>query len=60
MVKKINDYVMSAYKELRKVVWPTREEVIRHTVLVIALSLAFAIFLGGVDYLLTIALETII
>ncbi len=56
----MNDYIMSAYKELRKVVWPTREEVIRHTVLVIALSLAFAIFLGGVDYLLTIALETII
>ena len=37
--------------ELRKVVWPTRREAANLTVLVIALSLAMGLMLGGVDFL---------
>ena len=32
--------------ELRKITWPTREETIRLSLVVIALSLALALFLG--------------
>lgn len=39
-----------AYKdtrsELRKITWPTREETIRLTLVVIVLSIAMALFLG--------------
>jgi len=37
--------------ELRKVVWPTREQALNLTGLVCAASLAVGLFLGGVDLL---------
>ena len=37
--------------ELRKVVWPTRREAANLTLLVIALSMAMGVLLGGVDFL---------
>ncbi len=39
--------------ELAKVVWPSRKEIIRITMGVVALSLVVAIFLGAADYGLT-------
>lgn len=39
--------------ELGKVVWPTRNEVIRLTGVVILVSLFVGIFLGGADFILT-------
>ena len=38
--------------ELRKVTWPTREEALRLTYVVIGLSVAMGLLLGGVDFLL--------
>ena len=39
--------------ELRKVVWPTRSEVIRLTVIVITISVVVGFYIGGIDYVLT-------
>lgn len=39
--------------ELRKSVWPSREETTRLTLVVIALALAAGLFLGGLDRLLS-------
>lgn len=39
--------------ELQKVVWPDREQVIKLTGQVIVISIFFAIFAGGMDYLFT-------
>ncbi len=36
--------------ELRKVVWPTREETIRLTIVVLAISTAIGVFLGIGDF----------
>jgi preprotein translocase subunit SecE len=38
--------------ELRKVTWPTREEALRLTYVVIGLSVALGLLLGGMDLLL--------
>ena len=46
-------FIKEAKSELAKVVWPSRPEIIRITLAVIALSLAVAAFLGIVDYGLT-------
>lgn len=35
--------------ELRRVTWPTRQEATRLTVLVLVISTAFGLFLGGAD-----------
>lgn len=40
--------------EIDKVVWPTREETIRYSILVIVVAVATGLFLGGLDYLLTL------
>jgi preprotein translocase subunit SecE len=39
--------------EIKKVVWPTRDEIIRLTGVVIIVSVGVGIFLGGTDFILT-------
>lgn len=39
--------------ELRKVVWPTRDEAVRLTVIVIVVLFAMSAFLGAIDAVLT-------
>lgn len=46
--------------ELRKVVWPTRDEAIRLTGIVVAVVVAMSIFLGAIDYILTQILRLIL
>ena len=41
-------------EELKKVIWPTREQTIRYTALVIIIAVAVGVFLGALDYLLTL------
>lgn len=41
-------------EELKKVVWPNREQTIRYTTLVIMVAVAVGVFLGALDYLLTL------
>jgi len=37
--------------EMKKVNWLTRREVLRHTIIVIVLSMSVAIYLGALDFL---------
>jgi preprotein translocase subunit SecE len=50
-MKKIINFVKEAREELKKVSWLTREQTIRYTGVVIAISLTVAIFLGILDLL---------
>ncbi len=43
------EFLQETLSELRKSVWPSREETVRLTAVVIALSIVFAFFLGGLD-----------
>ncbi len=44
-------YFQETGDELRKVAWPSREEAVRLTLIVLGTTLAFAIFLGLLDLL---------
>jgi len=57
---KISTYLKLSRDELRKVVWPSRQLTIQHTLLVIGLSLTMAAFLGSVDYLFSKLLELLV
>ena len=59
MVQQITNYLRGSKEELKKVTWPTREETVNKTILVIIISLAVAVYLGIIDYLLTFGLEKI-
>ena len=37
--------------EMKKVNWPTRDQTIRYTLIIIGASVVVAIFLGGLDFL---------
>ncbi|MBI4120473.1 MAG: preprotein translocase subunit SecE [Parcubacteria group bacterium] len=50
MFNKLVLYLKEVRLELAKVNWPTREQTIRYTAVVIAVSLAVAVFLGGLDF----------
>lgn len=54
------EYLISSRAELKKVAWPTRDEVIRFSIIVIAISLAVALYFGVVDYILSFIVEKII
>lgn len=49
----IFNFLNEVKDELAKVAWPTREQTLRYTVLVIIVTLAVGVFLGGLDYILT-------
>jgi preprotein translocase subunit SecE len=46
--------------ELRKVVWPTREQAARLTGVVIAVSVAVGLVMGGLDYVFKWLFELIL
>jgi len=48
---KIKNYLGEVKVEMKKVNLPTRQETIKYTLIVIGLSAAVAIFLGGLDFL---------
>jgi preprotein translocase subunit SecE len=45
----LRHYLTESWAELKKVVWPTRETVIRLTVLVVAVSLAVGVYIFVLD-----------
>jgi len=48
----VRDYLRETQFELRKVVWPTREETVRTTLIVIVVVVLLSIVLGLIDILL--------
>ena len=44
-------FVQEVIAELKKVTWPTREETIKLTAVVIAISIIVGAFIGGLDSL---------
>jgi preprotein translocase subunit SecE len=60
MWQKLVDYLKSSRAELKKVVWPTKEQTKSHTLMVIGVSVGVALFLGAVDFLLNKALQLFI
>ena len=52
-MSKLSNYLQESVAEMKKVTWPTKKETTNYTILVVAVSLGVAIFLGVLDYLFT-------
>jgi preprotein translocase subunit SecE len=59
-MQKALQFLKEAKAELMKVNWPTKQKTINYTLAVISVSLAVAIFLGGLDYFFEILLRMFI
>ncbi len=58
-MKKITQFFKDCYAELRKVVWPSREDVIASTKVVIISTLVMATILGFIDYVLVVGIDVL-
>ena len=57
---KIVNYFNSSIEELKKVKWPTKNELVNNTILVVIICIFMAIFLGLLDFGLTHLVEWMI
>ena len=48
------------FDEMQKVVWPTRSEIFRLTTTVIFLSVIMGLYIGGLDYIFTQAVQLLL
>ncbi|MBU0646298.1 preprotein translocase subunit SecE [Patescibacteria group bacterium] len=53
-------YLRDAKEELGKVTWPSKQDTIRYSVVVIAISVFVAAFFGGLDWVFNLGLEELI
>lgn len=53
-------YLKETRAEIRKVSWPTREEATNLTLIVLAVTVAMAIFLGVIDYVCATLIRLVI
>ena len=49
--QKIITFLKEVRLEMKKVNWPTRRETFRYTLIIIAVTVAVAAFLGGLDFI---------
>jgi preprotein translocase subunit SecE len=58
-MRKITAYIADVTKEMRKVSWPTRNELISNTIITLAASFAISLFIYGADWVISRLLEFI-
>jgi preprotein translocase subunit SecE len=59
-LRRAQEFIREVVAEFRKVAWPSRQELINSTVVVIAVTVVVALFLGAVDVVLARIVERIL
>ncbi len=54
---RIVTFLKEVKMEIKKINWPTRQQTIKYTLIVIGVSFAVALFLGGLDYIFSTLLK---
>jgi preprotein translocase subunit SecE len=60
MFEKIKNFLSETRAEMRKVTWPTRDELIESTKIVIIASFVVTLFIGLIDQLLTLIIRRLL
>lgn len=60
MFNAITNYIKGSSEELSKVVWPTKQQAIKLTIIVLVFCVLSAILFGALDYLFNLLYEFII
>ena len=60
MLTGIRRYLVESWSELKKVAWPTRETVIRLTLLVLAVSVAIGIYIFVLDSIFNALIDQVL
>ncbi len=57
---KIQNYLVGSYAEMKKVTWPTKQQTINYSLVVVALSVFVAVFFSVLDYVFNLGITTLI
>jgi preprotein translocase subunit SecE len=57
LVEKVKTFAQDVQSEMKKVTWPTREELRGSTMVVIVTVIIMSVFIGVVDRILSLGLE---
>ncbi len=60
MIGKISNFLKQTKAELKKVTWPTKDQTIRLTIVVILVSLVVSLYLGSLDYIFNQILKYVV
>ena len=58
-MRRLRRYLQESWSELKKVAWPTRDQVRNLTVLVFIVSAAIGIFIAFWDYIFTLVIQLV-
>lgn len=56
----LKNYLIGSYAEMKKVTWPTKQQTINYSLLVIALSIGLAAFFASLDYFFNWGITTLL
>jgi preprotein translocase subunit SecE len=59
-MSKLGEYLKETKAELKHVSWPSKNQAVLFTVIVVVFSIIVAIFLGAFDYIFTIGLKKVL
>jgi len=59
VLEKIRKYWKETLAELRKMTWPTKDELLGSTIVTVVVSMIVAIFIGIVDWILRLGVRNI-
>lgn len=57
---KIKNYLIGSYAEMQKVTWPTKQQTINYSLVVVGLSVGVALFFTALDYIFNLGITTLI
>ena len=60
VIGRVREFVQEVMVEFRKVTWPTRQETVNLTMVVVVVTVVLAFFLGAVDIVLARVVEWIL
>jgi len=56
-LERIKNYFKEVKVEMSKVKWPTKNQTINYTIVVIGVSIVVAVFLGALDYIFSLGIN---
>ena len=60
ITQKINVFFKEVWVEMKRVSWLSKNDVLRYTLIVLGVTIAVALFLGGLDYIFTEIIKKLI
>ncbi len=58
--QRLGDYFKGAIAEMKKVAWPTKQQTINYSLIVLIMSITVAVFFGVLDFAFNFGLEKLI